>query len=112
MDTLTAEQKRQRAKLAYWQAINVNVVALTFLKLSIGLCLFRLRDGFASWFKWTLWFMLGFVGVWGIFGVISLLLHCQPVAKHWDDRIEGTCYSFELFIKIGTVVTGLAFCSY
>lgn len=39
------------------------------------------------------WVMIGMLGIYGTWAVVSAFLNCIPVAKFWDDAIEGYCLS-------------------
>lgn len=39
------------------------------------------------------WIMISILGIYGTWAVLSAFLNCIPVAKFWDDSIQGSCLS-------------------
>jgi hypothetical protein len=38
---------------------------------------------------------LGFIGVYGLWAILSGYLNCIPVAKFWDNTLDGGCINME-----------------
>lgn len=39
----------------------------------------------------TCYCLIGFLGIWGTWTFVSAWLNCIPVAKFWNDSLEGHC---------------------
>ncbi|KAI9148122.1 Satratoxin biosynthesis SC5 cluster protein [Paramyrothecium foliicola] len=87
----------------FWQSIFSNNAAMALLKISIALYLLRLNPG--RWSVITLWVSIGFVGLYAFMDVMTYFLRCKPMAAHWDERLEGTCYPIELFMIFALINT-------
>ncbi|KAM5352647.1 hypothetical protein ACJ41O_005369 [Fusarium nematophilum] len=91
-------------KVGFWQSIISATGAMALLKISIALNLLRLSQ--SRWYFWSLWISIGFVSAYSFMGMMTFFLHCQPMAFHWDKRIEGgKCYPIDLFVKFSLINT-------
>ncbi|KAK7431940.1 hypothetical protein QQZ08_001559 [Neonectria magnoliae] len=90
-------------KVGFWQSIISATCAMALLKISIALNLLRLSQ--SKWYFWSLWISIGFVSAYSFMGAMTFFLHCQPMAAHWDSRIDGKCYSPVLFVQFSLINT-------
>ncbi|CAM1508822.1 Fc.00g025610.m01.CDS01 [Cosmosporella sp. VM-42] len=121
-DTISPEDKIKFAHVGFWQSILSAATAMGLLKISIALNLLRLSH--SRWYSWPLWGSIGtvftynslpepsqsnddaaFVSAYSLWGWLGFLLHCFPMAKHWDASIPGTCYSIKVFVNTALVNT-------
>ncbi|KAL6415426.1 integral membrane protein [Ilyonectria robusta] len=90
-------------KVGFWQSIISATCAMALLKISIALNLLRLSQ--SKWYFWSLWSSIVFVSAYSFMGMMTFFLHCQPMAAHWDTRIDGKCYPLTLFIQFSLINT-------
>ncbi|KAH6874690.1 hypothetical protein B0T10DRAFT_415115 [Thelonectria olida] len=102
-DTIAQLDYIELQKVGFWQSIISATCAMALLKISIALNLLRLSQ--SRWYSWSLWTSIGFVSAYSFMGVMTFFLHCQPMARHWDTRIDGTCYPPVLFVQFALINT-------
>ncbi|KAF7545303.1 hypothetical protein G7Z17_g9269 [Cylindrodendrum hubeiense] len=102
-DTIEQLDYIEFQKVGFWQSVISASCAMALLKVSIALNLLRLSQ--SKWYFWSLWTSIGFVSAYSFMGVMTFFLHCQPMAAHWDTRIDGTCYSPVLFVQFSLINT-------
>ncbi|KAF7548326.1 hypothetical protein G7046_g8713 [Stylonectria norvegica] len=102
-DTISTEDYIIFSHAGFWQSILSASTAMGLLKISIALNLLRLST--SRWYSWPLWASIAFVSAYSLWGWLGFLLHCRPMARHWDTSIPGTCYSIKVFVNTALVNT-------
>lgn len=46
-----------------------------------------------------------FVCCYTFMGMMTFLLHCSPMAGHWDTTIHASCYPITLFVTFSLINT-------
>ena len=66
------------------------ILAAAWSKTSFGITLLRIAEG---WVRWVVWFIIISVNI--VLGVSAIIMwtRCWPVAKLWNDQLEGTCWT-------------------
>ena len=67
----------------------LSITAALLSKLSFGVSLLRLTNGFTKWF---IWFLLVTMSVALSLSAIFIWIQCSPPAKRWHRELEGTCW--------------------
>ncbi|KAL4932780.1 putative integral membrane protein [Aspergillus undulatus] len=82
-DTLTKQM------ICFWASVPIYQASLITTKASI---LLQYKRVFSTTnMRIVCYILIGFLGVWGTWTFISAWLNCVPVAKFWDDSLEGYC---------------------
>ena len=79
-------------------AASISCFASTFSKISFGVTLLRLTTGGLRWFVWFCIITLFLVM---IPSALNTWIQCTPLAKAWDDTIEGTCWPASVTVNYG-----------
>ncbi|KAK1753603.1 hypothetical protein QBC47DRAFT_430405 [Echria macrotheca] len=103
-ETISAADMIVFQHIGFWQSIISAILALAFLKLSIGFGLLRLSTH--KWYSAALWATMAIVAAYSVLGLFTFFLHCSPMSAHWDPDIRPqTCYPLPLFITFALVNT-------
>ncbi|KAJ5796903.1 uncharacterized protein N7518_005443 [Penicillium psychrosexuale] len=79
----------ERQMKAFWLTIPFYNAAVLCAKASILMQYFRVFPTHRM--RVVCWIMITILAVYGTWAVISAFLNCIPVAKFWDDSIQGFC---------------------
>ena len=79
-------------------AASISCFASTFSKISFGVTLLRLTTGSLRWF---VWFCIATLFVIMLPSAMNTWISCTPMAKTWDNSIEGTCWPVGVVINYG-----------
>ncbi|OQE26018.1 hypothetical protein PENFLA_c007G09300 [Penicillium flavigenum] len=79
----------ERQMKAFWLTIPFYNAAVLCAKASILMQYFRVFPTHRM--RVVCWVMITVLGIYGTWAVISAFLNCIPVAKFWDDSIQGYC---------------------
>jgi hypothetical protein len=73
----------------FWASVPIYQASLITTKASI---LLQYKRVFSTpRMRLTCYCLIGFLGIWGTWTFISAWLNCIPVAKFWNDSLEGHC---------------------
>lgn len=81
----------ERQLKAFWLTIPFYNAAVLCAKASILMQYFRVFPTHRM--RLVCWIMITILALYGTWAVISAFLNCIPVAKFWDDSIDGFCLS-------------------
>ncbi|CAG8131748.1 unnamed protein product [Penicillium olsonii] len=81
----------ERQMKAFWLTIPFYNAAVLCAKASILMQYFRVFP--TQRMRVVCWIMISILGIYGTWAVLSAFLNCIPVAKFWDDSIQGSCLS-------------------
>ncbi|KAJ5345139.1 Integral membrane protein, partial [Penicillium brevicompactum] len=81
----------ERQMKAFWLTIPFYNAAVLCAKASILMQYFRVFPTHRM--RVVCWIMISILGIYGTWAVLSAFLNCTPVAKFWDDSIQGHCLS-------------------
>ncbi|KAK9859080.1 hypothetical protein MYU51_016067 [Penicillium brevicompactum] len=81
----------ERQMKAFWLTIPFYNAAVLCAKASILMQYFRVFPTHRM--RVVCWIMISILGIYGTWAVLSAFLNCIPVAKFWDDSIQGHCLS-------------------
>jgi len=79
-------------------AASISCFASTLSKISFGVTLLRLTTGALRWF---VWFCIVTLFVVMLPSALSTWIQCRPMAKIWNNAIEGTCMPVHIMINYG-----------
>ncbi|CAG8895691.1 unnamed protein product [Penicillium egyptiacum] len=79
----------ERQMKAFWLTIPFYNAAVLCAKASILMQYFRVFPTHRM--RVVCWVMITLLAIYGTWAVISAFLNCIPVAKFWDDSIQGYC---------------------
>ncbi|KAL4780280.1 hypothetical protein BJX76DRAFT_338451 [Aspergillus varians] len=75
--------------ICFWASVPIYQASLITTKASI---LLQYKRVFSTpRMRLTCHCLIGFLGVWGTWTFISAWLNCVPVAKFWDEELDGYC---------------------
>ncbi|OJJ64357.1 hypothetical protein ASPSYDRAFT_84371 [Aspergillus sydowii CBS 593.65] len=75
--------------ICFWASVPIYQASLITTKGSI---LLQYKRVFSTpRMRLTCYCLIGFLGIWGTWTFVSAWLNCVPVAKFWDDSIDGHC---------------------
>lgn len=75
-----------------WFGQYFNLTAMALLKFSI--CAFMLQLDFSRAFRVMIWTtIIVHIGLNVVYPYIILFGECAPIAKHWDVKLPGYCWS-------------------
>ncbi|KAL2821973.1 hypothetical protein BJX63DRAFT_427333 [Aspergillus granulosus] len=75
--------------ICFWASVPIYQASLITTKASI---LLQYKRVFSTpRMRLACYCLLGFLGVWGTWTFVSAWLNCIPVAKFWDDSLDGYC---------------------
>lgn len=79
-----------RVQALMWQALALTtyIIAMMFIKLSIGV--FLLRLSIEPVYRWILWISLVVVGVWSTVMFFWDIFQCNPVYRQWDYSVQNS----------------------
>ncbi|KAI8940708.1 hypothetical protein NX059_001974 [Plenodomus lindquistii] len=77
---------------------SISCFASTFSKISFGVTLLRLTTGSLRWF---VWFCIVSLFLVMLPSALNTWIQCRPLAKTWDDSIEGTCWPANVTVNYG-----------
>ncbi|KAK2762748.1 hypothetical protein FQN54_000922 [Arachnomyces sp. PD_36] len=83
----------KKQMICFWLSVPMYNSSLFCTKASIVLQYFRVFPGKSM--RIACYGVLGFLLVYGVWAVLSAYLNCIPVAKFWDDSIDGHCINME-----------------
>ncbi|KAL4922250.1 hypothetical protein BDW62DRAFT_196942 [Aspergillus aurantiobrunneus] len=75
--------------ICFWASVPIYQASLITTKASILLQYKRVFS--TSRMRVTCYILIGFLAIWGTWTFISAWLNCVPVAKFWDDSLDGYC---------------------
>ncbi|KAL2861468.1 hypothetical protein BJX68DRAFT_5530 [Aspergillus pseudodeflectus] len=79
----------RKQMICFWASVPIYQASLITTKASI---LLQYKRVFSTpRMRLACYFLLGFLGVWGTWTFVSAWLNCVPVAKFWDDSLDGFC---------------------
>ncbi|KAL3452563.1 hypothetical protein BJX65DRAFT_266482 [Aspergillus insuetus] len=79
----------RKQMICFWASVPIYQASLITTKASI---LLQYKRVFSTpRMRFACYFLLGFLGAWGTWTFISAWLNCVPVAKFWDDSLDGFC---------------------
>ncbi|KAF3050408.1 hypothetical protein E8E11_004424 [Didymella keratinophila] len=91
-DPFSTKQMLGKYQMYLWFGQYFNLTAMAVLKFSI--CAFMLQIGFSRWYRVGIWLTVVIhVALNVIFPYIILFGECEPIAKHWDPKLKGYCWS-------------------
>jgi hypothetical protein len=79
-------------------ASSISCFASTFSKMSFGVTLLRLTKGRLRWF---VWFCIVTLFLVMIPSALGTWIQCRPMAKVWNNALEGTCLDAYALINYG-----------
>jgi hypothetical protein len=68
--------------------LTVSITAITLSKISFGITLLRLTDG---WLRYYVWFGIATLAIFATPVAVIPWVQCKPLAKTFLDLIPGTC---------------------
>ncbi|KAL5343792.1 hypothetical protein BJX70DRAFT_393840 [Aspergillus crustosus] len=75
--------------ICFWASVPIYQASLITTKASI---LLQYKRVFSTpRMRLACYILIGFLGMWGTWTFISAWLNCVPVAKFWNDSLEGYC---------------------
>ncbi|KAL4955291.1 hypothetical protein BDW69DRAFT_121600 [Aspergillus filifer] len=75
--------------ICFWASVPIYQASLITTKASILLQYKRVFS--TTHMRMVCYILIGFLAIWGTWTFISAWLNCVPVAKFWNDSLEGYC---------------------
>ncbi|KAI6778522.1 uncharacterized protein J7T54_005046 [Emericellopsis cladophorae] len=104
-DTIPRPDLAAIGKFSFIHTVVPLLGGIGFLKISIALELKKFNGSIWRWYNITLWCLVAFVVAYTFEAWMSFIFFCQPVARQWDQSLDGSCYSIDMFIKFGLANT-------